>query len=90
MSVYLTNVNNFAGPADAYLMGLWSEKLILAGWHTFPGCAALTCCPGTGWKAWATDLKNFPNHLRRFRFQPPGNPGEAYIRRQLGVPEFLD
>ena len=35
------------------------EKLVLAGGAAFPGCARLTCFLDTGWKACATDLKNF-------------------------------
>jgi hypothetical protein len=35
------------------------EKVVLAGGTAFPGCARLTCFLGTGWKACATDLKNF-------------------------------
>jgi len=33
--------------------------VVLAGSTAFPGCARLTCFLGTGWKACATDLKNF-------------------------------
>jgi len=35
------------------------EKLVLAGGTAFPGCARLTCFLDTGWKACATNLKNF-------------------------------
>ncbi len=35
------------------------EKVVLSGGTAFPGCAGLTCYFGTGWKACATDLKNF-------------------------------
>ena len=46
-----------------FLMGLGltrrHEKVVLAGGTAFPGCTGLTCYFGTGWKACATDLKNF-------------------------------
>src|SRR5665647_1362104 len=35
------------------------EKLLLTGGTAFPGCARLTCFLDTGWKACATNLKNF-------------------------------
>jgi len=35
------------------------KSLVLAGGTAFPGCARLTCFLDTGWKACATELKNF-------------------------------
>jgi hypothetical protein len=59
----LTTVNNFPGWR---VVSLWAlgpplkpEKVVLAGGTAFPVCAALICSLGTGWKACATDLKNF-------------------------------
>jgi hypothetical protein len=40
-------------------LGDENKKLVLAGGTAFPGCARLTCFLGTGWKACATNLKNF-------------------------------
>jgi hypothetical protein len=46
-----------------FLMSFWLtrkyEKLVLTGGTAFPGCARLTCFLDTGWKACATNLKNF-------------------------------
>jgi hypothetical protein len=33
------------------------EELVLAGGTAFPGCARLTCCLETGWKACVTNSK---------------------------------
>ena len=41
------------------------EELVLAGGTAFPGCARLTCFLGTGWKACATNLKNFSRTVSR-------------------------
>ena len=84
---YLTNVNNFSGPAGAYLWAFDLKGDLLV--DTFQAVQQLG-------HACATDLRNFSNQefcgfiSKSFMFQPPGNPGEAYIRRQLGMPEVLD
>jgi hypothetical protein len=44
------------------------KSLVLAGGTAFPGCARLTCYFGTGWKACATDLKNFSGQGGEFGF----------------------
>jgi hypothetical protein len=45
------------------------EKLVLIGGTAFPGCAQLTCFPDTGWKACATDVKNFSKQVFLLNFR---------------------
>gem|GEM_PF-3447199 len=39
------------------------EKLVLTGGTAFPGCVRLTCFLDTGWKACATNLRDFSRQL---------------------------